>query len=270
MADGGVPPLTPRSARVAAAVKLQRHTGRRRTGRFLAEGPNLVESAAHRGLVDEVFATPVAAERHRAVLDGLPVHLVTESAANALSDTVTPAGLVAVCRIPDVDLDGVLEARPALVVVAVDLSEPGNAGTLIRTAAAMGAAAVVLAGHSVDPYNGKCLRSSAGGIFAVPVVSEPDTAGLLSRLRAAGLAILATTVDGELTLDAIEPLLVAPTAWVFGPESQGLSPETAALADHRVRIPMPGATESLNVAAAAAVCLYQSARALRNRDIPLG
>lgn len=270
MADGGVPPLTPRSARVAAAVKLQRHTGRRRSGRFLAEGPNLVQAAAHRGLVDEVFATPAAAERHRAMLAGLSVHPVTEAAAKALSDTVTPSGLVAVCRTPDADLGGVLEARPALVAVAVDLSEPGNAGTLIRTAAAMGAAAVVLAGHSVDPYNGKCLRSSAGAIFTVPVFSEPDTAGLLARLRAAGLTVLATTVDGELRLDAAEPLLAAPTAWVFGPESQGLSADTAALADHRISIPMPGATESLNVAAAAAVCLYQSARALRSRDIPLG
>ncbi len=270
MFDGGAPPLTPRSARVAAAVKLQRHTGRRRVGRFLAEGPNLVQAAAQHGLIEEVFATPAAAERHRSVLDGLAVHLVSEAAAKALSDTVTPAGLVAVCRIPDADLGGILEARPALVAVAVDLSEPGNAGTLIRTAAAMGAAAVVLAGHSVDPYNGKCLRSSAGAIVAVPVVSEPDTASLLTRLRAAGLMTLATTVDGELSLDAAEPLLTAPTAWVFGAESQGLDPATAALADHRVTIPMPGGTESLNVAAAAAVCLYQSARALRNRAIPLG
>lgn len=270
MSDGGVPPLTPRSARVAAAVKLQRHAGRRRSRSFLAEGPNLVEAAARRDLIDEVFATAAAAERHRDLLDGLPVRLVNDAAAKALSDTVTPSGLVAVCRIPDHDLDAVLTTRPALLAVAVDLSEPGNAGTLIRTAAAMGAAAVVLAGHSVDPYNGKCLRSSAGAIFSVPVVSEPDTAGLLDRLRAAGLQILATTLGGELILDAAEPLLSVPTAWIFGPESQGLSPETAALADHRVSIEMPGGTESLNVAAAAAVCLYQSARALRHHDIPLG
>lgn len=263
-------PLTQRSARVVAAAKLQRHTGRRRSGRFLAEGPNLVEAAAQRGLVDEVFATAAAAERHGGMLAGLPVRLITDAAAKALSETVTPAGLVAVCRIPEADLDAVLAARPALVAVAADLSEPGNAGTLIRTAAAMGAAAVVLAGHSVDPFNAKCLRSSAGAIFAVPVLSEPDTAGLLSRLRSAGLQTLATTVDGEVSLDEAEPLLVVPTAWVFGAESQGLSPAIAALADRRVTIPMPGATESLNVAAAAAVCLYQSARAQRNRHAPLG
>ena len=92
------------------------------------------------------------------------------------------------------------------MVVAVDLSEPGNAGTLIRLADAMGAAAVVFAGHSVDPYNGKCLRSSAGSIFAVPVVIEADTGAVVSGLRGAGLQVLATTLDGELSLDDADVL----------------------------------------------------------------
>ena len=246
-----------------AAVKLQRHAGRRRAGRFLAEGPNLVEAAARRGLVDELFATEAAAGRHRALLAEMPIRLVTDRAAEALSETVTPSGLVAVCRVPDTSIDSVLAAAPRLVVVAVELSEPGNAGTLIRLADALGAAAVIFAGHGVDPYNGKCLRSSAGSIFALPVVVEPDTDGIISRLRAAGLQILATTLDGELSLDDADALLAAPTAWLFGPESRGLPTELAGMADHRVRIPMPGHAESLNVASAAAICLYQSARAHR-------
>jgi len=256
--------LTPKSARVVAAVKLQRHTGRIRSGLFLAEGPNLVEAAAARGLVDEVFATAAAVERHRQLLHDLPVTLVTEPAAKALSETVTPSGLVAVCRIPDPRLDAVLAEKPALIAVAVDLSEPGNAGTLIRIAHGMGAAAVIFAGQSVDPYNGKCLRSSAGSIFAVPVITEPDTAGLLSQLRSAGLQIVATTLDGDTSLDNAD-MLAAPTAWVFGPESQGLPEAVTALADHRVLIPMSDGAESLNVAAAAAICLYQSARVQRQR-----
>jgi len=256
-------PLTPKSARVVAAVKLQRHTGRIRSGRFLAEGPNLVEAAAARHMVEEVFATAAAADRHRGLLHELPVTLVTEPAAKALSDTVTPSGLVAVCRIPDPRLDGLLAANPTLIAVAVDLSEPGNAGTLIRIAHAMGAAAVVFAGNSVDPYNGKCLRSSAGSILAVPVISEPDTAGLLAQLRSAGLQIVATTLDGDTSLDDADGLLAAPTAWVFGPEAQGLPGAVAGQADHRVLIPMSASAESLNVAAAAAICLYQSARAQR-------
>ena len=256
-------PLTPKSARVMAAVKLHRHSGRTRSGLFLAEGPNLVEAAAAHGVVDEVFATAAAAERHQGMLRDLPVTLVTESAAKALSDTVTPSGLIAVCRILDPRLDAVLAEKPALIAVAVDLSEPGNAGTLIRIAHAMGADAVVFAGQSVDPYNGKCLRSSAGSIFSVPVISEPDTAELLSRLRSAGLQLMATTLDGETSLD--DAMLAVPTAWVFGPESQGLSEAVAALADQRVLIPMSVGAESLNVAAAAAICLYQSVRAQRQR-----
>ncbi|WP_163751295.1 TrmH family RNA methyltransferase [Mycolicibacterium helvum] len=251
---------------MVAAVKLQRHTGRRRAGRFLAEGPNLVEAAARRGLVLEVFATEAAAQRHAELLAGLAVHEVTERAAKALSETVTPSGLVAVCTLPDGDLADVLAAAPRLVVVAVDLSEPGNAGTLIRLADAMGAAAVVFAGHSVDPYNGKCLRSSAGSIFAVPVLIADDAGAVLAELRGAGLQVLATTLDGEVSLD--DAALSPPTAWVFGAEAQGLSAEVAALADQRVTIPMAGGAESLNVAAAAAICLYQSARVHRAEPTP--
>ncbi len=129
----------------------------------------------------------------------------------------------------------------------------------------MGAAAVIFAGHSVDPYNGKCLRASAGSIFSVPVVVEPDTPTVLAALRAAGLQVLATTLGGEVNLDDAESLLAAPAAWMFGPEAQGLSTDLAALADHRVTIPMAGGAESLNVAAAAAICLYESAKAQRRR-----
>lgn len=190
------------------------------------------------------------------------MHVVTERAARALSDTVTPAGLIAVCDTPVTSLQQVLAAAPRLVAVAVEIGEPGNAGTLIRIADAMGASAVVLAGHSVDPYNGKCLRASAGSIFSLPVVVAPDTAAAVAALRGAGLRVLATTVDGAIRLDEAGEVLAAPTAWLFGPESHGLPDDVAAAADHRVRIPMAGGAESLNVAAAAAVCLYQSASAL--------
>lgn len=256
--------LTERSARVAAAVKLHRHVGRRRTGRFLAEGPNLVEAASARGLVRDVFATEQAARRYASLLAavGCPVHLVSERAAKALSDTVTPAGLVAVCDMPTTRLDDVVAAPPELVAVPVEIGEPGNAGTLIRIADAMGAGAVILAGHSVDPYNGKCLRASAGSIFSIPVVAAADADAAVAALRGAGLQILATTLDGETRLDDADPLLARPTAWLFGPESQGLPAGLAERADHRVRVPMSGRAESLNVASAASICLFQSARAL--------
>lgn len=214
-----------------------------------------------RGLVSEVFATEAAMARFGSMVSGTQVHLVTERAAKALSETVTPVGLVAVCSVPETSLGDVLADSPRLLAVAAEISEPGNAGTLIRLADAMGADAVVLVGHSVDPYNGKCLRASAGSIFSIPVVSEPDAVAAMSALGPSGLQVLATTVDGEISLEDAD--LGPPTAWLFGPEAHGLSTELAEAATHRVRIPMPGTAESLNVASAAAICLYQSARAHR-------
>lgn len=246
---------------MVAAAKLHRHTGRRRAARFLAEGPNLVEAALRRGLVCELFATEAAAERFAGLLTGTTVELVTERAAKALSDTVTPVGLVAVCEQPAVALDDVLAAGPSLLAVPVGISEPGNAGTLIRVADAMGADAVVLAGDSVDPYNGKCLRASAGSIFSLPVVSEPDALHVVSQVKAAGLHILATVLDGDVSVDDVG---AAPSAWLFGPEAHGLPDDVAAQATARVRIPMSGEAESLNVATAAAICLYASARSRRH------
>ncbi|BDX32428.1 RNA methyltransferase [Mycobacterium antarcticum] len=246
---------------MVAAAKLLRHVGRKRTGLFLAEGANMVEAALVRGLVTDVFATESALARFDALLGSTSVHVVTEKAAKSLSDTVTPVGLVAVCSMPTSRLDDVLAGSPRLVAVAVDTSEPGNAGTLIRLADAMGADAVVLAGHGVDPYNGKCLRASAGSIFALPVLEVADTEALVDGLRGAGLRVLATTLDGDVSLDDAD--LSAPTAWLFGAEAHGLPSDVAALADARVRIPMSGSAESLNVAAAAAICLYQSSRSAR-------
>jgi TrmH family RNA methyltransferase len=246
---------------VVAAAKLHRHVSRTRAARFLAEGPNLVEAALRRGLVGEVFATEDALHKFGAMLEGAPVSVVTEKAAKALSDTVTPVGLVAVCSLPETSLSDVLAAQPRLVLVAVAVSEPGNAGTLIRLADAMGADAVVLAGHSVDPYNGKCLRASAGSIFSLPVLEVADTEDLIAALQGIGVRVLATTLDGETRLDSPELDLAKPTAWLFGPEAHGLASDVAALADVRVNIPMRGGAESLNVAGAAAICLYQSARA---------
>jgi TrmH family RNA methyltransferase len=248
---------------VVAAAKLLRLAGRRRAGRFLVEGANLVESALRHGLTVDVFATEAALQRYADLLAGVDVLPVTDKAAKSLSDTVTPVGLYAVCTPPEVSLADVLAAGPRLVLVAVATSEPGNAGTLIRIADAMGADAVVLTDDSVDPYNGKCLRASAGSIFALPVIEAPDSSTLIAELRSAGVAVRATTVDADTALDEVD--LSTPTAWLFGSEAHGLAADVVAQADQRVRVPMWGSAESLNVAAAAAICMYESARTLRSR-----
>ncbi|SKQ74735.1 TrmH family RNA methyltransferase [Mycobacteroides abscessus] len=247
------------------AVKLHRPAARRRAGLFLAEGPNLVEAALRSGSVERVFATGAAMERFADLLAEAPVRRVTERAAKALSDTVTPVGLVAQCRTTVSTWSQVAARSPRFVAVAVDISEPGNAGTLIRVADAMGADAVVLAGNSVDPFNGKSLRASAGSIFNIPVVPEGDVGAIAADLAQTGAALLATTLDGDLSLDEADAVLAGPCAWFFGNEAHGLDGATAALATHRINIPMRGGAESLNLASAASICLYATARMHRRQ-----
>ncbi|MDG4814045.1 RNA methyltransferase [Micromonospora sp. WMMD956] len=266
-------PFTPRTPRVVAARRLHRRRDRDATGRFLAEGPQAVrEALARPGTVAELFGTPAALDRHadlaaRAAAADVPVSDVTDEALAALAETVAPQGLVAVCRHLDVSLSEALAAGPRLVAVLAEIRDPGNAGTVLRTADAAGAGAVVFAGDAVDPYNGKCVRASAGSLFHVDVVRAGDPLAVVAALRAAGLAVLATTGYGDRDLDDLADAgtLATPTAWLFGSEAHGLPDGLTAVADARVRVPLHGRAESLNLAAAAAVCLYASARALRRR-----
>lgn len=260
-----------RSGRVQAARRLAKRAFRAREGLFLAEGPQAVrEAAARPGTVTEVFVTREAADRHPNLLEpaaaaGVPVHLVSGEVMSALAQTVTPQGVVAVCRTVDRPLAEVLDHRPRLVAVLAHARDPGNAGTVLRTADAAGADAVVLTGDSVDPYNAKCVRATAGSIFHLPVAIGSDAARDLPALRAAGLRVLAADGHAQVDLDraADSGLLAGPTAWVFGNEAWGLPPETRDLADEVVKVPIHGRAESLNLATAAAVCLYASARAQR-------
>ncbi len=218
----------------------------------------------------EVFATSDATRRHpdldaAAAAAGAAWTPVTERAAELLSDAVTPPGVVAVCRFVDVALGVALAGEPRLVVVCADVSDPGNAGTVLRTADAAGADAVVLAGDAVDLYNPKTVRASVGSLFHLPVAMQADPSEALRAARAAGLAVLAADGAGHADLDdlADDGALAGRTAWLFGNEAHGLPEELAALADVRVAIPIHGRAESLNLATAAAVWLYASARAQR-------
>ena len=226
-------------------------------------------SAQH--VVDELFVTPTARERdvdllRAAAASDVRVTLVSDRVASSLSDTVTPQGVVAVVRTVPGSLDDVLARRPRLLALVVDAADPGNAGTLIRTADAAGADAVVLTGGSVDPLNPKSVRASAGSLFHLPVLRLADPLSVVTAVRRAGLAVIATTLDraaDELEAPDVRARLADPVAWVFGNEAHGLSDEILAVADLQVRVPLYGAAESLNLAAAAAICLYATARAQR-------
>ncbi|WP_405497693.1 TrmH family RNA methyltransferase [Nocardia sp. NBC_00511] len=257
--------LSERNPRVVSAVKLHRGPMRRKSGLFLAEGANSVESALDTDRVEELFFSSKAAERETmlvagAAARGVRTTLVSDRAAEMLGETVTPPGLVAVCKQVDVPLTDILAGGPRMLAVPVEIADPGNAGTLIRVADAVGADGVVLAGDSVDPHNGKCVRACAGSLFHVPVARSRDIDATLDALESAGIAILATTAKGEVDLDDADEILGGPVAWLFGNEAHGLDRAIAARATHRIRIPIHGRAESLNLAAAAAICLYASSR----------
>lgn len=237
---------------------------------FLAEGENAVVEAVAAGAALRLFVTQRWVDRAggpvtAAGAAGVPVDVVTDRAAAALSDTVTPPGLIAVARSVVVGVADAVAPGQRLVAVPVEIAEPGNAGTLLRVADAAGADATVFAGDSVDPENGKAVRASAGSLFHLPVARERSIDAVLDAVRGAGLTVVATTVDGEVDLDDADDLLAGPTAWLFGNEAHGLSAEVASAADHRVSIPIHGRAESLNLATAAALCLYASARVHRRR-----
>jgi TrmH family RNA methyltransferase len=227
----------------------------------LAEGPQAIREALAGGYVERLLATVAAAERYPDLVTG-GWWQVDERVLAELADTVHPSGLLALCRWEAGDLGAVVATDPRLVVVGAAIRDPGNAGTVIRCADAFGAAAVVLAGDSVDATNAKTVRASAGSVFHLPVVTA-DLAAAVASLRAAGLKILAADGQGDADLAELAAAgeLNTPVGWLFGNEAWGLPDTALALADQVVRVPMWGRAESLNLATAAAVCLYATASA---------
>jgi len=256
---------------VKDARRLSRRSVRSERRLFLVDGPKAVEGAlGSHAVLHEVFVTAEAQERYADLLAAIPtdvpVRLVEPRAMASLSDAVSPAGVVAVCGLLDVPLADVLDPAPRLLALCADIRDPGNAGTVVRCADAAGADAVAFLGSAVDPHNPKTVRASVGSLFHLPVATAADAAAAVTACRAAGLQVLAADGAGEVDLFAAEAdgLLAAPTAWLLGNEAWGLPPELAALADHRVAIPIHGRAESLNLSTAAALCLYASARAHRS------
>jgi TrmH family RNA methyltransferase len=259
------------SPRLKAARRLAKRAFRDRERAFLAEGPQAVgEAFAYGTGITDLFVTAAARARHSELVDaiaasGVPVLLVNDAVMSELAQTVTPQGLLATCAFIDVPLTAALASSPRLVTVLANVRDPGNAGTVLRAADAAGAGAVIFADASVDPYNAKCVRASAGSLFHLPVVAGVRLAAAVGELRAAGLRVVAADGRAEHSLDepAATRRLSEPTAWLFGNEAWGLPPELVALADEAVAVPIYGKAESLNLATAAAVCLYASARAQR-------
>ncbi|MCW2748319.1 MAG: methyltransferase [Nocardioidaceae bacterium] len=260
--------FTVRSGRVKHARRLATRAFRSKTREFIAEGPQAVrEALTTEGAALEVFATQDATDQHRAMYERARAtevawHVVEADVVAEICDTVQPQGLVARCAFVDIEIEALLAKPLSFVLVCADIRDPGNAGAVIRCADAAGAEAVILAGDSVDAFNPKAVRASVGSVFHVPIVMDHrPVAELLVDLSAAGLAVLAADGAGDTELFAADLDLSAPTAWLMGNEAWGIPAATRALADKVVAVPIYGQAESLNLATAAAVCLYATARA---------
>ena len=259
----------PRSPRVRAVAKLAKRSAREETGLFLVEGPQAVTEALEfrAALLVDLFMTPAALDRHAdlaraAAASGIDAETVTDDVLETMADTVTPQGVVAVARQFPVTVKGLLSGGARLVAILEEVRDPGNAGTIIRAADAAGADGVILTGTSVDAYNPKVVRSTTGSLFHVAIAQGGELDAAIKAVKKAGLQVLAADIAGD-ELPTMRDRLAQPTAWLFGNEAHGLPDETLRLADAVVKVPIYGHAESLNLATAASVCLYESAFAQR-------
>lgn len=272
----------PRSDRVKHVRALHTRSARKRHGQYLVEGPQGVREAVRYAptLVRDIYATPEAMNRYPEIFDAadesrLWVHEAAPEVISAMSGDAQ--GIVAVMHRDELTLADINLAELRNIAVLCAVRDPGNAGTIVRAADAAGADLVILSSESVDIFNPKVVRSTAGSMFHLPVISGLGVEEIAAALRGAHIQILAAAGTGTYDLDdlldnvaapsatrsADMPNAGAPTAWFFGNEAQGLSESELELADFSVRVPLRGKAESLNVATAATVCLYATSRAQR-------
>lgn len=248
---------------------LARPDVRRSEGAFVLEGETLVREALNAGVpLEGLFVAPtersVPPVVQRAAAAGVRIHRLAPGVLERVAGTVTPQPVMAIAPTCDVALDSV--AGAALVLVCIDVRDPGNAGTVLRSAEASGAGAVVFCTGSVDVFNPKTVRSSAGSLFHVPVVSGGDPVEVLERLQAWGFKRLGTVARGGQPYDTVD--LTVPVAVVVGNEAVGLPAALDAHLDVRTTIPMAGRAESLNVGVAAALMCFEASRQRRHGLAP--
>ncbi len=236
-----------------------------RDGWLCGEGPHFLEEALKPGsqaVVHSVLLAAGSAERHRSLLEQLPreseVASVPERLFQQIAGTQTPQGIAALVELHPFDLQTVVASQNAILVIACGLQDPGNMGTIIRSADALGASAVVALAGTVSPFNPKAVRSCVGSIFRMPVFVSIKPGTLFKLLRNSGVRILGA--DRHSTVDVSNANLRGAAALLVGQEAAGLPPEISREADELLSIPIRTEADSLNAATAAAIFLYEIAR----------
>ncbi len=253
---------SPRNPKVAAALRLKKRTFRERERRFLVEGAQAVGEALDHpaGLLALFHTDPGHPLVARAAGSGADAVHVDGPVMGKLTSTVTPQGLLGLSPFVDLDLPAIPGTAGCMVLLH-EVRDPGNAGTVLRSADAAGAGVVVFTTSSVDVYNPKTVRASAGSLFHLPVVRDVSTRAAVEEARRRGMRVLALDARGDQDVFGMD--LEEPVVFVLGNEARGLPPEVTSLADTTVRVPILGRAESLNLAGAATVCLFEWAKRRR-------
>lgn len=235
---------------------LEKRKARRKEQRFVVEGPHLIEEAGD--LIDFVIYSERLPILEKLKQKGIDCCKVSGEQFAGISEVETPQGILAVVREQEFGLRDVLKSSNPLVVFCAGVQDPGNLGTIIRTADAVGASGVIVSRGTVDLYNAKVIRSTMGSLFHLPITHVDDVQETVEYLKSRKVRIVAT--DTRAGKDYFSAELKGPTAILIGNEGAGLAEETVKLADEAVKIPMPGKAESLNVGISTAVILYEALR----------
>ena len=257
---------SPQNAQVKNIIQLnQKAKARKEQGCFITEGRKMFLEAPP-GRIRKAYLSESLSEdpelRTRIVREKLPYEIVSDKVFAKMSDTQTPQGILAVIETPSCVTEQLFSAERPLLMILEDLQDPGNLGTILRTAEGAGVTGVILTKKCVDITNPKVVRATMGSIYRMPFLYMEDVPSAAEELAGHGITVYAAHLRGKRFYD--EEDYRSGTAFLIGNEGNGLSEEAAACADRLIRIPMEGQLESLNAAMAAGILMYEAARQRRN------
>lgn len=250
------------NAQVKNVINLIKKSGERKNrGLFVIEGIRMFSEVPHK-MLEKVYASESFAKDHMSLLNGCGpcgYEIVADNVFKQMSDTKTPQGIMALVKMHEYTMKDLLpEGKVPLLVVLENIQDPGNLGTIIRTAEGAGATGIIMSNDTVDIYNPKTIRSTMGSLFRMPFIYAENICECAEKLNSMGIRTMAAHLDG--TGYYYEEDLKAPTAVLIGNEGNGLTKELTDRAECLIKIPMEGSLESLNAAVSAAVILYESLR----------
>ena len=235
---------------------LEKRSARRKEGKFVIEGPHLIEEAGDK--VNFLIYSENLPIVKKLEAKGVPTYKVSSKEFAELSGVEAPQGVLGVVRLFSYQLEDVIKGDRTLIVYCAGVQDPGNLGTIIRSADALGATGVILSKGTVDLYNPKVVRSTMGSLFHLPLMTVEDDAETIKQLKKNNVKIIATSAEAEKSCSDAE--LKGPVAVLIGNEGAGLAEEIIELADEVIKVPMAGKAESLNASVTTAILLYEISR----------